>query len=182
MKRLITIGVALLAVMSLTACSSSSKDSKSASSSKNSDVHTVKTETKRSQYFKNNFLKLNEMTLKITKTKLIPAGNKGNEYSDKTVFAVWYTIKNTGKDTDIDAVSAALVLSASQDSKNSVKSLEVASNPDQKLTDIQDDKIKKGKSGNGSMAWEVRNNNPITLTATGLHTTTKIGTQVYKIK
>lgn len=183
MRRLVTLAITLLAGLSLSACSSNNSSSGSRSSSKGSNVHTVRAETQRAQYFKNNFLKLNEMTLKITDTKVIPSGNKGNEYSDKPVFAIWFTVKNTSGDKDIDPLASAILLSATQEGKDTVKTLDVAPSPDEKLNKTQTDKIKKGKTAKGSMAWELKSTKtPIVLKATSLHDTNKIGTQTYNIK
>lgn len=182
MKKLATLGVMLLATMTLAACGSS-KANKTASSSSDPDTHTVRPQKKADRYFKNNFLKINDLTVKITKTAVIPKGNKGNQYNEGDVFTIWYDITNTSGKKDISPLTAVMLFEATQETKNTDKKLDVGSSEDKKLTDIQDDNIKKGKTSKGSISWILNDNKtPIKLSATLPSESVTVGTQTYNIK
>ncbi|WP_288531868.1 DUF5067 domain-containing protein [uncultured Secundilactobacillus sp.] len=181
MRKVVTMGATILATLTLAACGSKSADSSKDSSSDN-NTHTVKTEKKTDRSFENNVLKLNDMTVKITKTSVIPVGNKGNEYSKKPVFAIWFDVTNTSdkKLTPVDVVS---VLQATQEGKNTDRKLDVGYAPDQKMVDIQSDSIKKGKTSKGAIAWElIDTKTPVVLTATTTTDNSEVGHQTYNIK
>lgn len=183
MKKLATLGVTLLATMALSACGSSKANKSESSSSSDTNTHTVKTQKKSDRYFKNNVLKLNDLTIKITKTEVILKGNEGNEYNDGDVFAIWFDITNTSGKKDISPLTASWIFEATQSTKNTDKKLDVGSDVDEKLTDIQDDNIKKGKTSKGSIAWVLNDHKtPIKLNAMLPSESTVIGTQTYNIK
>ncbi len=64
-----------------------------------------KEETSKDVYFKDNEVKIEDLKINITETKVIPVGEKGNEYGDKPVFAIWFNTTNLS-DKDIDPGSA----------------------------------------------------------------------------
>ncbi len=105
------------------------------------------------QSFSKNSLKVKNFQLKITKTTVIPAGETGNEFGKKPIFAVWYPIKNTsGK--KITPVAASSVLHAYQPAKSKEK-LTAAPLPDEKLAASNKAVIKKNQSVKGSLAWNL---------------------------
>jgi len=183
MKKLITMGVAGLALLSLAACGNTSK--RSTSSSSKESVHKVskpKETAKSSLYFKNNVLKMRDVKIAITKTKVIPIGQKGNEYGKKPVFAIWFNMTNyTNK--KISPTDVVLLIKATQETNNSTHELEVASLPDDKFLDTQTDTIKKNGTVPNAVAWEISDSKkPIKLTATTTDSDKEIGHQIYKIE
>ncbi|MDB1104731.1 DUF5067 domain-containing protein [Lactobacillus parabuchneri] len=182
MKKVINLGVTVASLFLLAGCGSSNSSSKNSSKSSDSNTHVVKTQKKKDRYFENNYLKLEDFTLKITKTSVIPAGQKGNDYSKKPIFAIWYTVKNTsGK--RIDATVASSVLEASQATKSTDHELDNAIAPDDELMKTQSDVIKKGKTAKGAMAWELSSTKtPIKVRATPVGVDSTVGTQTYKIQ
>lgn len=147
-----------------------------------SDHNEVNAATK--YQFKNNTATLTDITITITKTKVIKPGKKGNEYGDKPIFAIWYKVKNkTGK--DIDPITAWIVtFKATQDtSKNYVNELDVASNPDEKYFNTQLKRIKKGGTLANAISYELTNTKtPVKLTAYKGIGGKKLGSKTYKIK
>ena len=99
---------------------------------------------------------LHDINVKITSWKVIPVGQKGNEYGEKPVIAFWYdTTNKTNK--DIDPISAWLaVFSVYQNtSKSQVNELDVGGLPDDQFLDTQTETIKKNGTAANAIAYEL---------------------------
>lgn len=163
MKKIFALALTLIAVISLSGCSGQNKSSSDTPS------------------FRKNFLQVKNFQLKITKTAVIPAGETGNEFGKKPIFALWYTIKNTGNHK-VSPVSAASVLRAYQPAK-SKKQLVAAPLPDQDLAPKYKVAIEKNQSAKGSMAWNLYDTkSPIKIHGVKAGTNQIIGVQTYSIK
>lgn len=165
MKKAIVLVMTFITAISLAGCGALGQSKKSSNA----------------QSFSNNSLKVKNFQLKITKTTVIPAGETGNEFGKKPIFAIWYTIKNTsGK--KVTPVSAASVLHAYQPAK-SKKRLIAAPLPDEKLASSYKVSIKKNHSAKGSMAWNLYDTkSPIKIYGVKYGTNQTIGIHTYSIK
>jgi hypothetical protein len=105
--------------------------------------------------FKDGVLTTSDVKIVITKHKIIPAGEKGNEYGDKPVIAFWYKITNlTEKETS--PMEWIYVFSAYQDNNpNAENELDVAGLPDDRFLDSQTENIKKGGTVENAVAYEL---------------------------
>jgi len=140
--------------------------------------------TNKDVYFKNNEAKLNDLKIKITGTKVIQAGETGNKYGKKPVFAIWYDTTNLS-DKDIDPTTAwGAVFEAIQDNNpNAVNKLEVGGLPDDKFLDSQLETIKKGGTVQNAVAYELDDLvTPVKLIATQGIGGDKLGEQTFNIK
>lgn len=188
MKKTLTI-VTLASAMLLTGCSSNNSSSSSqssatatssqqASSSSSSQVDTSK------PGFTNGTAVLDDINIQITDHKVIPVGEKGNEYGTKPVLALWYkTTNKTGK--EINAMMAWMVVfSAYQDNDpNKENKLNVGMLPDSNFTDSQSANIKKGGTVENAVAYELTDTTtPVKLVATKGIIGEKLGEQTFEIK
>ncbi|CAM3449889.1 DUF5067 domain-containing protein [Nocardioides dubius] len=116
--------------------------------------------------FKDGVLTTSEMKIVITRHKIIPAGTKANEYSDKPVIAFWYRITNlTDKDTSpMDWIGT---FAAFQDNNpNAENELNIGSLPDDRFLDSQMENIKKGGTVENAVAYELDDlSTPVELVA-----------------
>lgn len=177
MKKGLVIGVTLIMGLSLAAC-----DNSSSSSSSNEKATVKKTATPK-YYFKDNVVKIHDLKIKITKTKIIQPGQPGNVDGDKAVFAVWYDTTNL-TDKDLDPTSAWMaVFTAIQDNdKNSINELEVASLPDDQYLDSQTETIKKNGTVSNPVAYTLSDTTtPVQLKASKGVDGKVLGTKTYKI-
>ncbi|MDF8375191.1 DUF5067 domain-containing protein [Weissella paramesenteroides] len=124
--------------------------------SNNSVVSAAKKHKKAKKLTDGRKVKLHDIDVKITSWKVIPVGQKGNEYGKKPVIAFWYdTTNKTNK--EIDPINAWLaVFSVYQDtSKSQVNELEVGSLPDEQFLDTQTETIKKNGTAPNAIAYEL---------------------------
>lgn len=182
MKKMLITSFAIL--LFLGACSSKE------STEPKTEISTEEVQVKKSEqtneevYFKDGIAKLNDITIKITETKVIVPGEKGNEYSDEPVFAIWYDTTNHS-DKTIDSTTAWIaIFEAVQDNnKNSVNRLEVAATPDEKFLDSQFEIIKKDGTIQGAIAYTLDDlETPVTLIANQGIAGQELGKEEYKIK
>jgi hypothetical protein len=135
-------------------------------------------------YFKDNEAKLVDIKVNITETKVIPVGEKGNEYGDKPVLAIWYNTTNlSGK--EIDPISAWMVVfTAIQDNNpNSINELEVGALPDDRFLDTQLEKIKQDGTVENAVAYELDDlETPVTLVANQGIGGKELGRQDFEVK
>jgi hypothetical protein len=189
MKKLLFIPFVLLA---LTACGSNvdtiqqSEEEKAKAKTENvsSDSKSNSEETEKEVYFKENEVKLNDLKIKITDTKVIQPGEPGNEYSEKPVFAIWYETTNLSE-KDIDPTMAwTVVFEAVQDNNpNAVNKLNVGALPDDQFLDTQLETIKKDGTVKNAVAYELDDlETPVTLIATQGISGDKLGEQIYNLK
>ena len=144
----------------------------------------VEKETGNELYFKENEAKLNDLKIKITETKVIQTGDKGNEYGEKPVFAIWYEVTNLS-DKEIDPnIGWIAVFEAVQDNNpNAINTLNVGGLPDEQFLDSQSETIKKGGTVKSAIAYELDDlETPVTLIATQGVDGNKLGEQNFNIK
>lgn len=177
MKKTFT-SVILLSALLMAGCSNSkSNDAKP-------QTETVKTTVQPKYYFKNNVVKIRDVKLEITKTKIINPGEKGNEYEKKPVIAFWYKATNLTK-KKIDANTAWIaVFEAYQDNnKNRENKLEVVALPDKKFLKTQSDVIKKNGTVENAVAYKLTDQKtPVKLVATKGVGGKTLGTKIYKLR
>ena len=181
--------VSALALSLVVGCGNKDEETKTPTDTTQNETNTENTkenstETNNDVYFKDNVAKLENVKIKITETKVIPIGEKGNEYGDKPVFAIWYETTNLS-DEDIDPSSSWIgSFEAVQDNNpNAINTLEVASLPDDQFLDSQSETIKKGGTVKNAVAYELDDlETPVTLIATDGIAGDKIGEQTFNIK
>ena len=135
-------------------------------------------------YFKDNEIVVKDYTIKITDWKVIPVGEKGNEYGKYPVIAFWYDTTNTS-DKEINPTSAWIyIMEAVQDNDpNTVNELNVASLPDDQFRDTQLQKIKQGGTVSNAVAYELTDEEtPVELTAKSSMIGDSIGSMTFDIK
>ncbi|MFJ7887191.1 DUF5067 domain-containing protein [Lysinibacillus xylanilyticus] len=188
MKKKLIFSAALVLSLGLAGCGAdSSKDDKPKEETKTtaSTDKTADKETKSDDvYFKDNEVKIEDLKIKITETKVIPVGEKGNEYGDKPVFAIWYETTNLS-DKDIDPTSGWIaVFTAIQDNNpNAVNELEVGSLPDDRFSSSQIEKIKKDGTVENAIAYNLDDlETPVTLVAKKGLMGEELGKQDYPVK
>jgi Domain of unknown function (DUF5067) len=173
-------------------CSNQDAVTKNVSDADNTETTTENTNSEKDNnndinndiYFKDNEAKLNDLKIKITETKVIKAGEKGNEYGEKPVFAIWYETTNLS-DKEIDPTMGWLaVFEAVQDNNpNAVNTLEVGGLPDDQFLDSQLETIKKDGTVKNAVAYELDDlETPVTLIATQGVGGSKLGEQTFNIK
>jgi hypothetical protein len=133
--------------------------------------------------FVDNVLTTPKMKIVITDHKVIPVGEKGNEYGEKPVIAFWYKTTNLTSG-DVDPMNWLFALTAYQDNNpNAENELEVGSLPDARFRESQTEKIKKGGTVKNAMAYELDDmTTPVDLVASGDFGMTEIGKMTYKLK
>jgi len=135
-------------------------------------------------YFKNNVLQAEDVKIEIKEYKVIPPGEAGNEYGDKPVIAFWYNTTNiTGKEIDPSTAWIAMFEAVQDNNPNAVNKLEVGMLPDDKFSDTQLEKIKKGGTVENAIAYELDDlETPITLSATRGLGGEELGSQTFEVK
>lgn len=134
--------------------------------------------------FKNGVLITPEMKIVITSHKVIPVGQKGNEYGSKPVLAFYYNTTNL-TDKAIDPSTAFILnIEADQDNNpNAVNKLDVGMTPDDKFTDSQSENIKKGGTVENAVSYELDDlTTPVELIASDDLGLTTIGKVTYPVK
>ncbi|MEK1396625.1 DUF5067 domain-containing protein [Limosilactobacillus fermentum] len=177
MKKSLIIVATLGVSLSLAACGNSS------SSSSSNEKAMVKKSATPKYYFKNNVVKIHDLKIKITKTKIIQPGQPGNVYGNKPVFAVWYDTTNlTNKDINPTSAWIAVFTAIQDNDKNSVNELEVASLPDDQYLDTQTETIKKNGTVSNAVAYTLSDTTtPVQLKASKGVDGKVLGTKTYKI-
>lgn len=137
--------------------------------------------------FKDGKVSMEDIDIKITKYKVIPVGEEGNEYGDAPVIAFWYdTTNKSGKDviSSMSAWLAAFPQGAIQDNdKNKVNTLQVANHPDNSLLNDQLVTIKKDGTVSGAIAYKLTDlTTPVKLTAYKGIGGIELGSQEFAVK
>lgn len=161
--------------------SENTKTESSASTQKKENTESAKEDK---YYFKNGIVKIHDLQIQITKEKVIKVGQKGNEYGEKPVLAIWYKVTNL-TDKEIDPTTAwVAVFEAIQDNnENSVNKLEVGSLPDERFLDSQIENIKKNGTVENAIAYELDDlKTPVQLIASQGIGGKKLGEQTVEIK
>ncbi|MDA7026721.1 DUF5067 domain-containing protein [Bacillus sp. CLL-7-23] len=184
MKKAHLLLFSVLTLLVIVGCGQDEANNSDTDSENKKAVTENNSEESKDVYFKENEAKLNDLKLKITKTKVIPAGKTGNEHGEKPIFAIWYKATNLSE-KDIDPITAWMaVFEAVQDNNpNSVNKLEVAGLPDDRFLDSQLETIKQNGTVENAVAYELDDlKTPVTLIATQGVGGDKLGKQSYNIK
>ena len=126
--------------------------------------------------FDNGVLETAKVKIAINETRVIPAGEAGNEYGTTPVLAVFFDMTNK-TDEQLAPVDAADYFTAVQDNDpNQINELNVAGHPDPATLDSQLEKIKKGGTAPGAIAFELSDTTtPVQLVAADNFGMTEIG-------
>lgn len=172
--------IVALAVFMMTACEDSSKES---GKKESNTVEQEASQTSQDSYFKNDVAKTPDFTIKITKVKVIPKGNKGNEYGEKPVIAFWYKTTNDSGEDLIPGSAWIEIFKAYQDNDpNRMNELDVGASPDDRFLDTQNEKIKKGGTVENAVAYELDDTKtPVKLVAELDFGEVKLGEIEYKL-
>lgn len=132
----------------ISGCSSMKEEKKENPVTNETDKNKVNSSSRDGEYtFKDGKVFMENVDIKITKYKVIPVGEEGNEYGENPVIAFWYdTTNKSGKDiiNPMSAWFAAFPEGPIQDNdKNKVNKLKVAGHPDKTLLNDQSATIKK---------------------------------------
>lgn len=187
MKKKLIFSTALVLSLGLAACGEEKAKEEPPKEEIQTPVSADKTEKEEQSedvYFKDGEAKLVDLKIKIKETKVIPAGEKGNEYGEKPVFAIWYETTNLS-DKEIDHGTAWFaVFTVIQDNNpNAVNKLEIGSLPDESFLETQMENIKKGGTVEHAIAYELDDlETPVTLVANQGIGGKELGKQDYQVK
>jgi len=160
-KRLsVLVPFALLASLTLAGCSAPAAQTAPAPTPQATtevEVDAPEAEIPAGPSFVDGVLTTDEVVIKITDSKVIPVGEKGNEYGDKPVLAIWYDTTNLGKsDQDITPSEFIFQFEAFQDNDpNRENTLDVAGLPDDQFLDSQTENIKAGGTVANAIAYSL---------------------------
>ena len=182
---LVACGLGSLA-LTLGGCGSSSTTSSGGSgdSSKVGTSSAGKSKSDSGPSFKNGVLTTKDIRVKITRHKVIPVGQKGNEYGDKPVIAFWYKTTNlSGKKTDPMTAFIINITAYQDNNPNAENEIDVAGLPDDKFLDSQSETIKKGGTVENAVAYELDDlKTPVDLVASDDLGMSQIGKVTYQVK
>src|SRR5699024_12837427 len=127
---------------------------------------------------------IDDVKVEIKETKVIPAGEEGNEHGDGPVFAIWYDATNkTDKEIDPGMAWLAIFTAIQDNDPDMVNELEVGSLPDEDHLDTQLNTIKKDGTVENSIAYELDDlETPVTLVANQGLGGDEIGRHEFEIK
>jgi hypothetical protein len=167
----------------LGACGSDNSDTSGGSSSQAVSPSTdngAVSSSSGSTSFANGVLSTEDVKVQITRYKVIPVGQKGNEYGDKPVIAFWYKTTNVSGARVDPTLAWILTFEAYQDA-NAENKLTVAAPPDDTLKYNQAKSIDRGRTVENAIAYQLDDlTTPVDLVATeGLGTV--IGTTQYEV-
>lgn len=189
--------VLLSLLLILTACSGDDKgtEPKKDYAPKKEEVSTVDKEKKEELaekttakdgdlYFDGKVAQTEKVKVEIQDTKVILAGEAGNEQGEKPVFAIWYEVTNLS-DEETDSTSGwSDVFEVIQDNPdNLVNTLNTGQLPDDAHAASVLNKIKKGEKIESSISFELDEAEiPVTLIAVNGLLGDEIGRHDYPIK
>ncbi len=172
MKRWWAVGLVLFAIIGA-AASGTSSDSRltvshnTTQAARSEEPAAVKPAAEKRPTFKNGVLTTPDVTIKITRYKVIEAGEKGNEYGHKPVIAFWYTTTNVS-DAKVDPTDFLFDFKAYQDNNpNAMNELDLSVfGPDDRFRDSHTETIKKGGTVEDAVAYELDDlDTPVDLVA-----------------
>ncbi|WP_223555476.1 DUF5067 domain-containing protein [Lysinibacillus sphaericus] len=187
MKKKLIFSTALVLLFGLAGCGADTakeEKPKEETTASTGEKDTAKETKSEDVYFKDNEVKIEDLKIKITETKVIPVGQKGNEYGEKPVFAIWYETTNLSDKEINPSIAWIVVFTAIQDNDpNAVNELEVGALPDDRFLDSQMENIKKGGTVEHAIAYELDDlETPVTLVANQGALGDELGKQDYEIK
>ncbi|WP_203624615.1 DUF5067 domain-containing protein [Lacticaseibacillus sp. 866-1] len=206
MKKLITVGVTMLAALSLTACASGSSSKKSGSNEKASSVNSssaakssskkasssskkaangasIPTTADKEWFVKDNVFYAGNETMTFTKSEVRDGLDSGTK-----VLVIYTTIRNnSGKEQDPS--NFYMVLHAKQKNDTSNVSLDPGmlglddngNSPLQTYEDNLNNSLLPGKTVTAVLEYELKNTNPVTLEISNDSFDT-IGTKTYQVQ
>ena len=171
----------------ISGCSTMKEEKKENPVTNETEKDKVNSTSRTGEYtFKDGKVSMEDIDLKITKYKVIPVGEEGNEYGDAPVIAFWYeTTNKTEKDiSPMTAWFASFPEGPIQDNdKNKVNKLQVVLHPDKTLVNDQMSKIKKDGTVSGAIAYKLTDlTTPVKLTAYKGIGGIELGSQEFAIK
>lgn len=171
----------------ISGCSTMKEEKKENPVTNETEKDKVNSTSRTGEYtFKDGKVSMEDVDLKITKYKVIPVGEEGNEYGDAPVIAFWYeTTNKTEKDiSPMTAWFASFPEGPIQDNdKNKVNKLQVAIHPDKTLVNDQMSKIKKDGTVSGAIAYKLTDlTTPVKLTAYKGIGGIELGSQEFAVK
>lgn len=171
----------------ISGCSTMKEEKKENPVTNETEKDKVNSTSRTGEYtFKDGKVSMEDIDLKITKYKVIPVGEEGNEYGDAPVIAFWYeTTNKTEKDiSPMTAWFASFPEGPIQDNdKNKVNKLQVALHPDKTLVNDQMSKIKKDGTVSGAIAYKLTDlTTPVKLTTYKGIGGIELGSQEFAIK
>lgn len=174
MKKIAMCGVTLALLVGLAGCG---HDKAAKSVSSHSQSTTSVKPKKVTATFENNEIKTPALKLKLTKSKVIPVGEVGNENGTKPVLAIWFSATNLSNNK-VTARSAWTAIFAAYQKQASNKQLKFGAVPDATLKDNFN--IPKGQTTKGAVAYELVNQQTsVTLKAVAAQT---VGNKLFDVK
>ncbi|KGL45643.1 hypothetical protein EP56_03805 [Listeriaceae bacterium FSL A5-0209] len=151
---------------------------------KEEDLEKEYAESKKGPSFKENILKNDDIELTITNHKIIPVGQKGNEYGDKPIIAFWYNVKNVSGNEVDPSTSWILNIKAFQDNNSdTINELNIGMLPDEQFTDSQMENIKKGGTAKNAVSYELDDETtPVELVYANMVSDEEYGRLKFEIK
>lgn len=190
-KRMLAMVFACFMAMALTACggsgnaTSTTTDSSTQVQTAAAEKDTTDSDTSTSEYyFKDNELVSTDVKINITDWKVIPVGDKGNEYGDAPVLAFWYDTTNLTGNDQVTPINAwiAMFTAVQDNDPNMVNTLDVAMLPDEQYLDSQDKQIKKDGTVSNAIAYTLSDDTtPVVLKATRGIGGEELGEQTFDI-
>lgn len=174
-KKIITFIFLLFLIFSLAACGDQNNEpsKETAGGAVDNEDESIgdnneKADESSNVYFDGEVAEIEDVRIEIKETKVIPAGEEGNEYGEKPVFAIWYDATNkSDKDIDPNMAWFAIFTAVQDNDPDMVNELEVAGLPDESHLDSQSNYIKKGGTVENSVAYELDDKKtPVILIAT----------------
>ena len=186
MKIKLLLSILVTSVL-ISGCSTMKEEKKENPVTNETEKDKVNSTSRTGEYtFKDGKVSMEDIDLKITKYKVIPVGEEGNEYGDAPVIAFWYeTTNKTEKDiSPMTAWFASFPEGPIQDNdKNKVNKLQVANHPDNSLLNDQLVTIKKDGTISGAIAYKLTDiTTPVKLTAYKGIGGIELGSQEFAVK
>ncbi len=180
-KRMLAMAFVAAASMAFSSCGGDTASEQPAETAEATDAAEEETED---YYFKDNVLVAEDVKIEITDYKVIPAGEPGNEYSDKPVIAFWYNTTNiSGEDVDPSTAWIVMFTAIQDNNPNAINELEMGMLPDEQFLDTQSEIIKQGGTVANAVAYELDDDTtPVTLKATKGIMGEDLGEQDFEIK
>lgn len=187
MKRIAVLLIVLSLAVLLTACGSTTEAPAPApedTAETAAEPAEAAAETEGENVFADGVLTTDDVRFEITDWKVIPVGEKGNEYGDKPVIAFWYNVTNiTGAQQVTPMASWIAMFQAYQDTDpNQVNELDVGMLPDEAFLTSQMEEIKPGGTAPCAVAYELDSDTvPVVLKAGALFGGSGYGEQTFDI-
>lgn len=196
MKKIAALSLALCVLLALTACAApaasdpmiaptAATEAPDPAVAATEEPTAVPTEPPQSEYFfKDGVLVSEDVKIEITDYRVLPVGEKGNEYGEKPVIAFWYKTTNLTGNENVDPTSAWIVMfTAIQDNDpNAINELNIGMLPDDTYADSQLETIKKDGTVENAVAYELDDTTtPVTLRAFRGILGEELGEQTFEI-